>query len=192
MRHQHSLRFLKRLNNTDQTLVTSNIKLIKLYKATCRQRGTQIWISVTISTILSTCEESKTDKIIGLIYVWTMMPRVNDFPLPVIEYEKQYLQKWKISIKKNIGVICKKRSERGHILKSQGAAELRMQLIISIYEVLNAKRRHYARVPSLTGSWCFVVELVLWGCRKWFDKLWIVVGRKITEPNYRTRNSSQC
>ena len=26
-----------------------------------------------------------------------------------------------------------------------------MQLIISIYEVLNAKRRHYARVPSLTG-----------------------------------------
>ena len=36
-------------------------------------------------------------------------------------------------------------------MKSQGAAELRMQLIISIYEVLNAKRRHYARVPSLTG-----------------------------------------
>ena len=29
----------ERLSNTDQILVTSNIKLIKLYKATCKARG---------------------------------------------------------------------------------------------------------------------------------------------------------
>ena len=66
-----------------------------------------------------------------------------------------------------------------------------MQLIISIYEVLNAKRRHHARVPSLTGCDVLFDEFVCEGVKKWFDKIWIVVGRKITEPNYRSRISSQ-
>ena len=74
-------------------------------------------------------------------------------PLPVIE-ERETIpseMKERYRLRKILASICKKRSGHGHVLKSQGAAELRMQLIISIYEVLNAKRRHYARVPSLTG-----------------------------------------
>ena len=49
-----------------------------------------------------------------------------------------------------------------------------MQLIISIYELLNAKRRHYARVPSLTGRDVLFDEFVCEGVKKWFDRLWIV------------------
>ena len=84
-----------------------------------------------------------------------------------------------------------KPSYNEHISKSQGAAQLRVQLITTIYEVLNAKRRHYARVPSLTGRDVLLMNSFV-RLPKRFDKLWIVVGRKITESNYKTRNSSQC
>ena len=150
MRHQHSLQLLKRLNNTDQILVTSNIELIKLCKATCNARGKQIWISVIISTILSTCEESKTDKVIELIYVSKIMRRVNNFPSSVVKYENNTFRNARYLLRKISASTCMKPSYNEHISKSQGAAQLRVQLITTIYEVLNAKRRHYARVPSLT------------------------------------------
>ena len=39
----------------------------------------------------------------------------------------------------NICVDLREPSKHGHILKSQGAAELCVQLIVSIHEVLNAE-----------------------------------------------------
>ena len=82
-----------------------------------------------------------------------------------------------------------KRSEHEHISKSQGAAELRMQLIISIYEVLNAKRRHYARAPSLTGRDVLLmnsfVRLPKNGSTSF--GLWLVekLQNLITDPEFR-------
>ena len=161
-------------------------------KQLVRQGATKIWISVTISTILSTCEESKTDKVIGLIYVWTIMRRVNDIHHQWWNTRNNTFRNARYRLRKISASISIKQSEHKHVSKSQGAAELCVQLIMSIYEVLNAKgdiTQGYLRWRDRDVLW---IELVLWGCRKWFDKLWIVVGRKITEPNYRTRNSSQC
>ena len=56
---------------------------------------------------------------------------------------------------------------------------------------IECKRRHLRKGIFADGSCVLLIELDLLDCRKWFDKLWIVVGRKITEPNYRTRISSQ-
>ena len=46
-------------------------------------------------------------------------------------------------------------------------------------------------VPSLTDHGCFVGSINFVNRNHMFDKLWIVVGRKITESNYRSWISSQ-
>ena len=78
-----------------------------------------------------------------------------------------------------------KPSYNEHISKSQGAAQLRVQLITTIYDLLNAQI-DITRVPSLMDHGCFVGSINFVNRNHMFDKLWIVVGRKITESNYRS------
>ena len=125
-------------------------------------------------------QKSNTNEITGYRQTLKTLRWVNDTHHQWWNTRNSTFRNERYRLRKILASICKKRSGHGHVLKSQGAAELRMQLIISIYEVLNAKRRHYARVPSLTG------RDVLWRwIRLWdeFDCGW--------PKNYRSRISSQ-
>ena len=84
--------------------------------------------------------------------------------------------------------ICMKRSEHEHISKSQGAAELCIQLITSIYEVLNAKGtlpQGYLRWRVVMFCWWISFEI----CRNGSTSagLWLVekIHNLITEPETR-------
>ena len=79
------------------------------------------------------------------------MRRVNNFPSSVVKYENNTFRNARYLLRKISASTCMKPSYNEHISKSQGAAQLRVQLITTIYDLLNAKGDIYARVSSLTG-----------------------------------------
>ena len=136
-----------------------------------RQGATEIWISVTISTILSTCEESKTDKIIGLIYVWTMMPRVNNFHYQWSKNEKLYLQKWKISIKKNFGVDLQETKWAWTCFEEPRSSRVTYATYYQHIRGIECKKTTLRKGTFADRSWCFGWIRLWWHFCKLFFHL---------------------
>ena len=89
--------------------------------------------------MMNAWEPSNINEVSGFKWSRKTMGQVNEFPLSVMDMRNQYLERWKISMKKISASICMKPSEHEHISKSHGAAELCGQIIDSIYDLLNAK-----------------------------------------------------